>query len=135
VRIDKLSLAALEATLLLYRDPEQPWREIPALAMLAADERALAARAERLARGIGPPAEVARSCAAVGGGALPLLELEGPAVAISGVDPVALVRALRDGTPPLIARIHDGRVLLDPRTFGDEDVGLAIELVRRALDR
>jgi L-seryl-tRNA(Ser) seleniumtransferase len=135
VRIDKLSLAGLEATLLLYRDPEQPWREIPALAMLAADERTLAARAERLARGVGPGAEVTRSCAAVGGGALPLVELEGPAVALTGVDPVALVRSLRAGRPPLIARIHDGRVLLDPRTLGDEDVELTIGLVRRALGR
>jgi L-seryl-tRNA(Ser) seleniumtransferase len=135
VRIDKLSLAALEATLLLYRDPDRPWREIPALAMLAADEGTLAARAERLARGVGPPAEVARSSAAVGGGALPLLELEGPVVAIGGVEPVALVRSLRDGTPPLIARIHDGRVLLDPRTLDEEDVALVIELVQRELGR
>jgi L-seryl-tRNA(Ser) seleniumtransferase len=135
VRIDKLSLAALEATLLLYRDPERPWREIPALAMLAADETTLAGRAERLARGVGPGAEVVRSSATVGGGALPLLELEGPAVALAGENPEALVGSLRDGTPPLIARIHDGRVLLDPRTLGDEEVKLAIGAVRRALGR
>lgn len=135
VRIDKLSLGALEATLLLYRDPERPWREIPALAMLAADEATLANRAQRLARGVGPPADVVRSSATVGGGALPLLELEGPAVALGGEDPVALVRSLRDGTPPLIARIHDGRVLLDPRTLTDEEVEVAIVAVRRALGR
>jgi L-seryl-tRNA(Ser) seleniumtransferase len=71
----------------------------------------------------------------VGGGALPLLELEGPAVALAGENPEALVGSLRDGTPPLIARIHDGRVLLDPRTLGDEEVKLAIGAVRRALGR
>jgi L-seryl-tRNA(Ser) seleniumtransferase len=135
VRIDKLSLAALEATLLLYRDPERPWREIPALAMLAADEATLVGRAERLARGVGPGAEVVRSSATVGGGALPLLELEGPAVALADEHPEALVGSLRDGTPPVIARIHDGRVLLDPRTLGDEEVEVAIRAVRRALGR
>ena len=135
VRIDKLSLAALEATLLLYRDPERPWREIPVLAMLAAEESTLARRAQRLASGIGAPSEVVRSSATVGGGALPLLELEGPAVALAGQDPIALARALRDGEPPLIARIHDGRVLLDPRTLSDEEVDQAITAVRRALHR
>jgi L-seryl-tRNA(Ser) seleniumtransferase len=135
VRIDKLSLAALEATLLLYRAPERPWREIPALAMLAADEATLVGRAERLARGVGPGAEVVRSSATVGGGALPLLELEGPAVALADEHPEALVGSLRDGTPPVIARIHDGRVLLDPRTLGDEEVEVAIRAVRRALGR
>jgi L-seryl-tRNA(Ser) seleniumtransferase len=132
VRIDKLSLAALEATLLLYRDPERAWREIPVLRMLAVEEATLRERAERLVAGVGPSAEIAPSSAAIGGGALPLLELEGPAVALQGDDPVALSRALRDGDPPLIARIHDGRVLLDPRTLADEEVELAIEVVRIA---
>ena len=53
LRIDKLSLAALEATLRLYRDPERALGEIPVLAMLAVDEGTLAARAERLAAAIG----------------------------------------------------------------------------------
>ncbi len=135
VRVDKLSLAALEATLLTYRDPERAWREIPALAMLAAGESALLERARRLADGIGPVAEPVRSSATVGGGALPLVELEGPAVALDDEDPVGLARALRDGDPPLIARIHDGRVLLDPRTLLAEEDELAIAAVRRALRR
>lgn len=133
MRIDKLSLAALEATLLAYRDPEPAWREIPVLAMLAAEETTLSERAQRLAAGIGMPAEIVRSCATVGGGALPLLELEGPAVALPDEDPVGLMRALRDFDPPLIARIHDGRVLLDPRTLTDDEVELAIRAVRGAL--
>jgi L-seryl-tRNA(Ser) seleniumtransferase len=88
-----------------------------------------------LAAGVGPPAEVMRSSATVGGGALPLLELGGPAVALGGDDPVALARALREGEPPLIARIHGDRVLLDPRTLTDEEVELAIAVVGRALRR
>jgi L-seryl-tRNA(Ser) seleniumtransferase len=135
VRIDKLSLAALEATLLLYRDPERAWREIPALAMLAVGEEALAERAARLRAGVGAAAELVRASAAVGGGALPLLELEGPAIALESDDPVALARALRAGRPPVIARIHEGRVVLDPRTIEDSEVEPTISAVRAALPR
>jgi len=128
MRIDKLSLAALEATLRLYRDPQRALREIPTLAMLAADEATLAARAVGLAAEIGERARVIRAAAKVGGGTLPLLELEGPAVALDG-EPEALARALRANEPPVIGRIHDGRLVLDPRTLTDEDV----RVVARAL--
>jgi L-seryl-tRNA(Ser) seleniumtransferase len=134
LRIDKLSLAALEATLMLYRDPARARREIPVLAMLQAGEPELAGRAERLQVAIGPGAEVIRAVAKVGGGALPLLELAGPAVALSAAeDPVAVARALREGDPPVIVRIHDGRVLLDPRTLTEDEVGLVATAVRQAL--
>jgi L-seryl-tRNA(Ser) seleniumtransferase len=133
MRIDKLSLAALEATLRLYLDPERARREIPVLAMLEASEDKLAARAEQLREAIGPDAEIVRAVAKVGGGALPLVELEGPAVAVSAdADPVALSRALREADPPVIARIHDGRVLLDPRTLSDDEVELAAAAARAA---
>ena len=132
MRIDKLSLAALEATLRLYRDPSRARREIPVLSMLEASEETLRARAERLATSIGPRAEIARAVAKVGGGALPLLELEGPVVALAG-DPAVLMTALRAAEPPVIARIHDGRLLLDPRTLGDDDVPLVAAAVRAAL--
>jgi len=133
LRIDKLSLAALEATLRLYRDPERAAREIPVLAMLAIDEETLAERAARLAAAIGPRASVSRASAKAGGGSLPLLELEGPVVALEG-DPDALARALRAHDPPVIARIHDGRVLLDPRTLGDDELELVAAAARGALD-
>src|SRR5689334_1855177 len=81
LRIDKLSLAALEATLALYRDPERARREIPVLAMLEADPAVLRARAERLAGVLG--GEVVDAVAKVGGGALPLLELAGPVARLS----------------------------------------------------
>jgi L-seryl-tRNA(Ser) seleniumtransferase len=115
LRIDKLSLAALEATLRLYRDPERAQREIPVLAMLSATEEELLARAERIA--VVPQASVVTSTAKVGGGALPLLELEGPAVAV----PVEWADPLRHGDPPTVGRIHDGRLLLDPRTLTDSE--------------
>jgi L-seryl-tRNA(Ser) seleniumtransferase len=115
LRIDKLSLAALEATLRLYRDPERAQREIPVLAMLSAPEDELLARAARIA--VVPQASVVSSTAKVGGGALPLLDLQGPAVAV----PVEWAGPLRLGDPPIVGRIHDGRLLLDPRTLTDRE--------------
>jgi L-seryl-tRNA(Ser) seleniumtransferase len=132
VRIDKLSLAALEATLALYRDPDHARAAIPVLAMLTAGDAALATRAERLAQATG--GAVVESTAKVGGGALPLLEIPGPAVALdagpAGAD--ALAAALRAGDPPLVGRIQDGRLLLDPRTLTDEEADAAARVLRAA---
>jgi L-seryl-tRNA(Ser) seleniumtransferase len=135
MRIDKLSLAALEATLALYRDPARARREIPVLAMLEAGEEELSGRAERLRALIGGErSEIARTVAKVGGGALPLLELEGPAVALIGdASPVAIARALRQADPPVVARIHEDRVILDPRTLSDQEVEPAAAAARAAL--
>jgi L-seryl-tRNA(Ser) seleniumtransferase len=121
VRIDKLSLAALGATLALYRDPAAARRALPVLEMLDADDATLIRRAGELAAATG--GTVVDSTAKVGGGALPLLELPGPAVAIgpgpAGADELAA--KLRAGDPAVVGRIHDGRLLLDPRTLTDED--------------
>jgi L-seryl-tRNA(Ser) seleniumtransferase len=126
VRIDKLSLAALHATLALYRDSELARAELPVLEMLDVPADVLDARARRLADGCG--GEVVASTAKVGGGALPLLELPGPAVAIE----VALAEALRAGDPPVIGRISEGRLLLDVRTLTDDEADLAAAAVRAA---
>jgi L-seryl-tRNA(Ser) seleniumtransferase len=124
LRIDKLSVAALQATLRLYRDPERARREIPVLAMLSASEEALLARAQRIA--VVPHTSVVSSTAKVGGGALPLLELEGPAVAV----PVEWAVALRLGDPPIMGRIRDGRLLLDPRTLTDSEADEVARVLR-----
>jgi L-seryl-tRNA(Ser) seleniumtransferase len=136
LRIDKLSLAALEATLRLYRDPGRARREVPVLAMLEADEDELAGRAGRLRDAIGGErAQPARAVARVGGGALPLLELEGPVVElVSDKSPETITRSLREFDPPVIARVHDGRVILDPRTLvSDAEVETVAAAVRAAL--
>jgi L-seryl-tRNA(Ser) seleniumtransferase len=137
VRIDKLCLAALQATLELHRDPERALAEIPVLAMLAAPEETLRARAERLADALaqrGVAAEIVRATARVGGGALPLRELPGPAVVPDagpgGVD--ALADALRAAPTPVLGRINEGRLLLDPRTLTDDDVDLVAAAVAQA---
>jgi L-seryl-tRNA(Ser) seleniumtransferase len=132
LRLDKLSLAALEATLALYRDPARARREIPVLAMLTVDETALAERARRLADGIGAAAEIIAATAKVGGGALPLLELPGPVVAVAG-PPDELAARLRTADPPVVGRIQDHRLLLDPRTLAEEEIEPAAGAVRAAL--
>ncbi|HEY5187406.1 MAG TPA: L-seryl-tRNA(Sec) selenium transferase [Solirubrobacteraceae bacterium] len=134
LRIDKLSLAALEATLALYRDPAVARREIPVLAMLDTGEAELSRRAQRLAAAIGPGAELTRVTSRVGGGALPLAELEGPAVALSGdLEPTGLAAKLRDGDPPVVARVHEGRLLLDPRTIAEVEIEIVAAAARGAL--
>jgi L-seryl-tRNA(Ser) seleniumtransferase len=133
LRIDKLSLAALEATLALYRDPELARREIPVLAMLTASDAELRERAEGLARELG--GELVVGSGRVGGGALPLLELHGPAVALDPGDggAEALALALRRAEPAVIARIHEGRVMLDPRTLTDAEAREVAAAIRAAL--
>jgi L-seryl-tRNA(Ser) seleniumtransferase len=125
LRIDKLSLAALEATLRLHRDAPD---EIPVLAMLHASRETLERRALGLAALI-PGADVVEATARVGGGALPLLELPGPVVALPDA---SLAAALHRGDPPLLGRVERGRLLLDPRTLTDEELAPAAEAVRQA---
>ena len=129
LRLDKLSLAALEATLRLHRDAPEA---IPVLAMLHADEATLRARAQRLAEGIGT---VVEGTGRVGGGALPLFELQGPVVAVTTDRPDELALRLRAGEPPVVARIEDDRLLLDPRTLTDEEADLVAQAVRRGIAR
>jgi len=130
VRVDKLSLAALEATLRLYRDPRAALAEIPVLRMLTATEPELRARAESMRevlRAAGARAEVLTAEAKVGGGALPLLELEGPVCAVdpgaTGLDELAA--RLRAGEPAVVARAREGWLLLDPRTLTDAEARAA----------
>jgi L-seryl-tRNA(Ser) seleniumtransferase len=117
VRIDKLSLAALEATLELYRDPARALREVPVLRAVAEPAAAVRDRADRLAARLG--GEVVATKARVGGGAVPLLEIESYACALDGGD--SLAASLRAGDPPVVARVQEGRVLLDCRTLTDEE--------------
>ncbi len=116
MRIDKLSLAALEATLELSRDPQRALREIPVLAAAAESAGAVRDRAQRLADRLG--GTVVPSVARVGGGAVPLLELPSFACALEGGE--ALHAALRASDPPVVGVMREGRVLLDCRTLTDD---------------
>jgi L-seryl-tRNA(Ser) seleniumtransferase len=123
LRIDKLSLAALEGTLILHL--EAPER-IPVLRTLAQETSAVRARAERLAAATG--GEVEETVGRVGGGALPLAELPSFACALEE----SLAEPLRAGEPPVVGVVRDGRVLLDCLTLTDEEADEAADAVRAA---
>ena len=121
VRADKMTLAALEATLALYLDPAVAVREIPVLRMLTLDAETLERLARRLAAAC-PPAlrpELVPGESAVGGGAFPGAVLPTTLVALEPGDlgPDGLAVRLRLGDPAVVARVAGGRVLLDPRTL------------------
>jgi L-seryl-tRNA(Ser) seleniumtransferase len=118
LRIDKLSLAALEATLRVYRDPERARAELPALRAVLEPAEDVRRRAEGLAARIG--GTVVETVARVGGGALPLAELPSFGVRLEG-DAELLAARLRDGDPAVLARVSDGALVLDCRTLGDAD--------------
>jgi L-seryl-tRNA(Ser) seleniumtransferase len=117
-RIDKLSLAALEATLELYRDPAAALAEVPVLRMATEPQARVRDRALRLCRRLG--GELVETRARIGGGALPLLELPSYACALDGGEQTAA--RLRSGDPAVVARVQEGRVLLDCRTLSEADV-------------
>jgi L-seryl-tRNA(Ser) seleniumtransferase len=127
LRIDKLSLAALEGTLLLYLDPERALAEVPVLRMLREPAEIVRARAERLAAAVG--GEVEETVARVGGGALPLHELPSFACAVEE----SLAAPLRTNEPAVVGIVRDGRLLLDCRTLADaelDEVAAAIAACR-----
>ncbi len=118
LRIDKLSLAALEATLRAYRDPQRARTELPALRAVLEPAEQVRMRAERLAARIG--GTVIETIARVGGGALPLAELPSFGVRLDG-DAELLAARFREGDPAVLARVSDGALVLDCRTLGDAD--------------
>ena len=127
LRADKLALAALEATLESYRRGEAA-REVPALRMLAATREETEERARGFAERLKPRAaslsfEVMEGSSAVGGGSAPTTH---PATALlalthASLSAEALDAALRRSSPPVVARILDGRVVLDLRTVAEAE--------------
>lgn len=133
VRIGRLPLAGLAATLALYRDPDHARQTIPVLAMLDVNPEVLRRRAEYLAGQTG--GEIIEAIARVGGGALPLVELVGPVVALDRRhDSARLASRLRLGDPSLLPRIAHDRVLIDPRTLHEDELEPAARALSRALE-
>ena len=131
VRIDKLCLAALEATLRLYRDPEAARRQVPVLRMLAEPAEVVAARARRIRDRVaaggadsGLKLTVEPGTSEVGGGALPLEAIPTALLAVEHADlsANAIEARLRAHDPPILARIREDRVLLDCRTVQEDEV-------------
>jgi L-seryl-tRNA(Ser) seleniumtransferase len=124
VRADKMTLAGLEATLALYRDPAESIQAIPVLRMLTLDGEELERRAAGLAA-LCPAvlkASVQAGESAVGGGSFPGAVLPTTLVALDAgaLGPDGLALRLRVGEPAVVARVGGGKVLLDPRTLPED---------------
>jgi L-seryl-tRNA(Ser) seleniumtransferase len=131
LRADKLCLAALEATLTSYLEGSAT-EDLPTLKMLRAPEEEVRESAEQLAQTLsretmGLEVDVAPSVARSGGGTLPMYEIPSYAVRLGGPEPEALAEGLRASDPPVVGRVHEGRVWLDARTLlpGDDRAILA----------
>ena len=135
MRVDKLTLSALEATLRLYLEPERALRDIPVLAMLTSTPESLVARAQSIVAKLserGIETRVAESIASVGGGAFPTAEIPSVAVSVSGNAQIA-EQKLRLGDPAVIGRIVDGHLLLDMRSVLPRDDAVLVDSVSSAL--
>ncbi len=130
VRIDKLSLSALAATLLHYLKDEAV-TEIPIWRMISASESHLKERALALQRAIGPIASIAPGRSTIGGGSLPGETLPTWLVALDS-NPDAMADALRQADPPVIGRIEDDKLVLDLRTIMAEEEDALVKAVRLA---
>jgi L-seryl-tRNA(Ser) seleniumtransferase len=135
LRVDKVTLAALEATLALYREPDRALAEIPALAMLTAPAERVRARVSRMVaelaqRGIN--AEGTDSVATVGGGAFPTARIPSAAIALDG-DADGLAQRLRVAPLPIVGRIERDRLLLDLRSVPESHDALLVKSLTAVL--
>jgi L-seryl-tRNA(Ser) seleniumtransferase len=137
VRADKLTLAALAATLRIYENEDAAARSIPVLAMLTVDSSELAQRAERLAgmcpTVLNPSTQPGES--AVGGGAFPGAVLPTTLVTLDAgpLGPDGLALRLRLGDPSVVTRVAEGRVILDPRTLPEDSFPTVAAAIQQAL--
>ncbi len=140
LRVDKFTIAALEATLRLYLDPKRALQDIPVWRMLTVLPDDLQRRAENLAEQLAGrldsvSIEVIEGISRVGGGALPAAELPTYLVALKpleGIASSAVVANLRRGQPPVILRLQQDRLLIDPRTIREEEETALIDAVAAA---
>ena len=142
LRVGKLTIAAMEATLRSWRESETARADLPALTMIMMDSAALKQRAERLAGALqqhapGAHVEVAESTAEVGGGSVPGAELPTWVLKVSvpGRSERELEAACRAETTPVIARVSESALYLDPRTVLPEEEDEFVSVVARALNR
>ena len=132
LRIDKLTLSALESTLRLYRDEAKAIRSIPTLRMLTMSSQKIEEKAKQLAARLQTidktriDAQVLQRSSKAGGGALPLLNLPSYCVGIiiQGCSANTLERQLRDNDPPIIGRIEEDKFIMDLRTIQEEEISM-----------
>ena len=131
MRVDKLTLSALEATLRLYLEPERALKEIPVLSMLTAPVEEIDARAEAVAaklRAAGIQATVVQSSSSVGGGAFPTAAIPSRAILLSR-NAQEVEKTLRLGSPAVVGRISEGALLLDLRSVLPREDALLAEAI------
>jgi len=137
LRIDKLTLAALEATLHLYRDPATAIDRIPTIRKLLMPKPEIEHRANQLKQRLEQldfPQLSVHLCdlsSKAGGGSLPLLELPSCCVGITiaAVSPNAIEKRLRQNNPPIIGRIENDMFLLDPRTVLEDELDIIVSAI------
>ncbi|MGB5618071.1 MAG: L-seryl-tRNA(Sec) selenium transferase [Desulfobacterales bacterium] len=138
LRIDKLTLAALESTLRLYRDEEMAVQAIPTLRMMLQPITTLEEKAGRLKKMLESAGRIRLTVASLdlvsrpGGGSLPLLELpsKGLGIRIDGLSANAIEKNLRLNSPPIIGRIENDLYTMDMRTLQDDE----LETIRSAIE-
>ncbi len=136
LRVDKLTIAALGATLALYRDPARAVSAIPTLAMITTPVARVRERAKRLGAHLssrGVATQIVDSEASVGGGAFPTARIPSVAIRVGVGDAESVERRLRSGVAPVIGRIADSAVLLDLRTVPERDDQACADAVAAAL--
>jgi L-seryl-tRNA(Ser) seleniumtransferase len=133
MRVDKLTLSALEATLRLYLEPERALREVPILAMLTQSVEEIDSRARSIVtslRSHNVDSEIAPTTASVGGGAFPTVGIPSMAIVLQS-DPDSTEEKLRHGEPAVIGRIAEGKLMLDLRSvLAREDAVLVKAIVQ-----
>lgn len=143
LRIDKMTLAALESLLRIYREPETALQTIPTLRMITCPLRTIAEKAVRFAGMLadlepkGISVELIDSVSRVGGGALPIQDLPTKClgIAVDGLSANQLERRLRGASPPVIGRIEDDRLMLDFRTVREDEFDTLRSAFRHVLER
>jgi L-seryl-tRNA(Ser) seleniumtransferase len=135
MRVDKLTLSALEATLRLYLEPARALKEIPVLAMLTAPVKEIESRAASVAarlRASGIEAKVVESSASVGGGAFPTAAIPSRSIVLS-CNPQDAEKKLRLGEPAVIGRISEGNLLLDLRSVLPSEDDLLADAIMKSI--
>ena len=140
VRIDKMTIAAFEATLMEYLEPEQAMKRIPVLDMLFQPKESIRRRAKKLAAGLRKHVSAAditviEDISKAGGGSLPEASFDTYAASIvpSRMSVNDLEKRLRSGPRPVIARIRENALLLDARTIRGNEIQPLVEIVTAAL--
>jgi len=140
VRVDKMTIAAFEATLMEYLDPEQAMKRIPVLDMLFQPKESIRRRAKKLAAGLRKHVSAAditviEDISKAGGGSLPEASFDTYAASIvpSRMSVNDLEKRLRSGPRPVIARIRENALLLDARTIRGNEIQPLVEIVTAAL--